>query len=370
MLKNKNVKKMLLLAAIGVGLSGPAAWAQGLGNSPYSRIGLGDYNANLGGVRNMGMGGVGLAAPNATNVNELNPALLYYTARTTFEAGYSGQYKTVKNATASSRTGSGTLGYLALAVPLGTRWGAAVGLKPLSAVSYESNVVQAVDGDPTAQVLKQSQGTGGVSEAYFAQGFHLNKSFSVGATVSYVFGAVDEIQGTTVQTASASATDRVVDRIHTRYSDFAFRAGVHYRHKVGKDLNLNLAGVYGFKTNISAGRTGTQERQFNNGVLSAPATPLLDEKGSVTVPALAQVGISLDNDKNFSVNLDAAQQQWSDFRRFGTADASLRNTFALRAGGRVYARPRLGGALLPAGELPGRGGAGSIAVPLEWADTI
>ena len=99
-------------------LAAGGAQAQGLGNSPYSRIGLGEFNANTGGVRQMGMGGVGLAAPNAINVNELNPALLYYTSRTTFEAGYNGQYKTVKNATASSRSGNGTLGYLALSVPL------------------------------------------------------------------------------------------------------------------------------------------------------------------------------------------------------------------------------------------------------------
>ncbi len=31
------------------------------------------------------MGGVGLAAPNSVHINELNPALLYYTARTTYE---------------------------------------------------------------------------------------------------------------------------------------------------------------------------------------------------------------------------------------------------------------------------------------------
>lgn len=338
MLKNKKVKTMLLLVAA-VGLNGSVACAQGLGNSPYSRVGLGEYNANLGGVRQMGMGGVGLAAPNATNVNELNPALLYYTARTTFEAGYVGQYKTVKNATTSSRTGSGTLGYLALAVPLGTRWGAAVGLKPLSAVDYETNVVRQVTGDPTALVLIQRQGTGGVSEAYFAQGFHLNKSLSIGATASYVFGAVDETQGTTVQTASAGAGDKLVDRIHTRYSDFNFRAGVHYRHKVGKDLNLNLAGVYGFKSDIGARRTGTQERQYVNGALVAPAIQTDDEEGSVLMPALAQVGVSIDNDKNFSLSLDAAQQQWSDFRRFGDADASLRNTLRFGLGGEFTPDP-------------------------------
>ena len=140
----------IMLAGLAA-LAASGVQAQGLGNSPYSRIGLGEYNANTGGVRQMGMGGVGLAAPNSTNVNELNPALLYYTGRTTFEAGYTGQYKTVKNASASSRSGNGTLGYFAMSVPLASRWGAAVGLKPLSAVDYESNIVQDVANTPAGQ---------------------------------------------------------------------------------------------------------------------------------------------------------------------------------------------------------------------------
>ncbi|RYY12441.1 MAG: hypothetical protein EOO36_17455, partial [Cytophagaceae bacterium] len=63
--------KKLLLAALTAAplLLAGSAFGQGLGNSPYSRIGLGDNVGNLGGVRQLGMGGVGLAAPNTGNVN-------------------------------------------------------------------------------------------------------------------------------------------------------------------------------------------------------------------------------------------------------------------------------------------------------------
>ncbi|RYY07084.1 MAG: hypothetical protein EOO36_24935, partial [Cytophagaceae bacterium] len=140
-------KKLLLavLAAAPLLLAG-SALGQGLGNSPYSRIGLGDNTGNIGGVRQLAMGGTGLAAPNTGNVNELNPALLYYTPRTTFEAGFSGQYKNVRNATDSYRTGSATLAYLAFAVPINKRWAAAVGLKPYSTVDYDVNSTGTVNG--------------------------------------------------------------------------------------------------------------------------------------------------------------------------------------------------------------------------------
>jgi long-subunit fatty acid transport protein len=329
---------------LGLVLSGvlmtAGAQAQGLGNSPYSRIGLGEYNANTGGVRQMGMGGVGLAAPNAVNVNELNPAMLFYTSRTTFEAGYNGQFKTVKNATASSRSGNGTLGYFALSVPLSTRWGGAVGLKPLSSVDYESNTVQAVANKPEDTELTQLRGTGGISEAYLGQGVRITKGLTLGFTASYIFGTVDETTGTTLQIAnSTEAAVNSVDRQHTRYSDFAFRAGAHYRQKVSKSLNLNVGGVYSFSHKLNGLQTNTRERQNADGTLIGTATVLSDGRGNAFVPALTQVGISLDNDRNWSLNLDVAQQQWSQFRNFTDNSPALKNTLRFGLGGEIAPDP-------------------------------
>jgi hypothetical protein len=346
MLTNKvmegRVLGMLLAGLATMVASG--AQAQGLGNSPYSRIGLGEYNANTGGVRQMGMGGVGLAAPNAINVNELNPALLYYTSRTTFEAGYNGQYKTVKNANASSRSGDGTLGYFAMSVPLSTKWGAAVGLKPLSAVDYESNILQDIKdpsgGSVIGQSLKQLKGTGGVSEAYFGQGVRITKAFTLGFTASYVFGVVDETSGTTVQeTNSPAAVEKAIDRQHTRYSDFAFRAGAHYRQKIGKELSMNLGGVYSFGHQLNGLQTNTQERESADGSLIGTSTLVSDGRGSTYVPGLAQVGISFDNDKNWNLNFDVAQQQWSKFRSFSSTGPALSNTLRFGLGGEISPDP-------------------------------
>ncbi len=336
-LNDKNVGRLVLAGA--VALAAGSAQAQGLGNSPYSRLGIGEYYPNTGGVRQMGMGGVGLAAPNAVNVNDLNPALLYYTARTTFEAGLDGQYKTVKNASASSHTGSATLGYFSLAVPLARRWAASVGLRPLSAVNYETNALSTVEGAPNDFVLKQRQGTGGVSRAYLAQGVHVARDLNLGFTAAYVFGTVDETTGTTIRLADGSMSEQTVDRRHLHYSDFDFRAALHYRHKVGKDLRLNLAGVYTFQGNLGARRIGTQERQDANGALVSPAIQIEDNKGTVVVPALVQGGISVDNDKNWSASLDVSQQQWSKFSSFGAVDTPLRNTVRVGLGGEYTPDP-------------------------------
>ncbi|UOQ73388.1 hypothetical protein [Hymenobacter cellulosilyticus] len=339
MLKTKSAG-FVGLVVLGL-MAAPNVYGQGLGNSPYSRLGLGDYNPNLGGVRQQGMGGVGLAAPNSTNVNDINPAMLYYTGRTTYEAGFNGQYKTLRNATATNKTGSGTLGYLALSFPISKSWAAAIGLRPYSSVDYESNTVGTVTNDNSgAQALQQQKGEGEITEAYLAQAFRVAKGLTAGVSASYIFGSIDESVSTTVVTADATAaaditTSAVRDQLH--YSDFAFRGALHYRGKVNEKLNYNLGGVYTFQTDLNGTRSTTLRREDAGGVLIEEQAIEIDKKGTATLPALTQVGISFDNNRSWSASLDVAQQQWSKFKSIGGAASatSLNNTIRVGVGGEL-----------------------------------
>jgi hypothetical protein len=297
-------------------LAAPRSQGQGLGNSPYSRLGLGDASPNTGGTRQLGMGGVGLAAPNGTQINDLNPALLYYTGRTTYEVGLNGQLHTVRNRTESQRDGSATLGYLAFAVPISKWWAASVGLRPYSTVDYRSVSTEGVSGDPSAQLLVENKGSGGLAEAYLAQGFRLAKGLTVGGTVSYVFGSIDLSSSGLLNKGDLATT--IMNTEHVHYSDFTFRGGAHYRGKLTSNLNYNLAGVYTFQSRLSGVRNTAFERQ-DFGITTSTTPIESDQQGDAVVPALAQAGISFDNNKNWSLNVDVAQQQWSKFRSFGVA---------------------------------------------------
>lgn len=319
---------------------------QGLGNSPYSRLGLGDAAANTGGTRQLGMGGVGLAAPNGVNVNDLNPALIYYTGRTTFEAGYNGQFQTVRNRRESQRDGSATLGYFSLAVPITRRWAGAVGLRPYSAVDYRSFAYGSVVGDPTARTVTEYRGTGGLAEAYLAQAVRVAKGLTVGGTASYVFGSIDLTTGSQVFPTIVSVDQTSVQvntTEHVRYSDFTFRGAAHYRGKASSKLNYNLAGVYTFQARLNGVRNSSYELQGLN-----LGTTILenDQKGQAIVPSLAQAGISLDNNQNWSVSLDVARQEWSKFRAFNNPSSSgagtstaLDDTWRAGLGGEIAPDP-------------------------------
>jgi hypothetical protein len=353
MLTTKKLSGALLTAAATL-LAG-SALGQGLGNSPYSRYGLGDANGNYGGVRQLGMGGTGLAAPNTGNVNELNPALLVYTPRTTWEAAFTAQAKTIRNTTASNRSGTGTLGYLALAVPLNKRWGAAIGLKPYSSVDYQAANVGSVNGDPTGIAARQYQGTGGLSEAYFATGIHVLRDLNLGGSASYLFGTITQSVGTAIYpfgtydpqtrlplTTSTQQVQQVVDNEQLHYSDFLFRASAHYRHQFSKDFNLNLAVVETFEGRLKANRQRTTEQQDVNGavVTGTPTVQLSDDSGYISTPAQTQVGLSLDNGRNWSFSLDGGYQQWAQFRTFSIVSSEgLSNTWRVATGGEFTPDP-------------------------------
>lgn len=293
---------------------------QGLGNSPYSRLGLGDANLNLGGVRQMGMGGTGVAAPNGTNVNELNPALLYYTSRTTFEAGYTGQFKRLRNDVSSQRTGTGTLGYIALAVPISRSWGGAIGLKPYSVVDYKARTIDnTVTNDPTALLERQYSGTGGLAEAYMSHAVRVRKNFVLGLSAGYVFGNISQDASTRVGTSTLllASAGREIYQQQVHYSDFAFRAGAHYRGKVTDKVNFNVGGVYSFRTKLNGDESRSQLSEDANQVQTNAIILSTELPGKAQVPALTQVGVSFDNNRNWSLNLDGNRQQWSQFRAFG-----------------------------------------------------
>jgi hypothetical protein len=338
MLTTKKLSGALLTAAATL-LAGSAA-GQGLGNSPYSRIGLGDTYGNYGGVRQLGMGGTGLAAPNTGNVNDLNPALLVYTPRTTWEAAFTAQTKSIRTATTTGRSGTGTLGYLALAVPLNKRWGGSIGLRPYSAVDYQATNVASVNGDPYSQALRRYNGSGGLSEAYFATGIHVLRDLNIGGSASYLFGTITQSIGTAIIAPTITTDQIVVDTEQLRYSDFLFKGSAHYRHQLTKKLNINAAAVHTFQARLQANRQRTTEQQDANGSAISPAVPLSDDSGSITVPSLTQVGLSLDNGSSWSVNVDGAYQQWSKFRTFSIVSASsLSDTWRVSAGGEFTPDP-------------------------------
>ncbi|WP_332367667.1 hypothetical protein [Spirosoma telluris] len=135
---------------LAVAATSPIVLAQGLGNSPYSSLGIGELYSPAN-VTNMGMGGVGISNASAFYLNLQNPALLARRTRfTVFEVGLIGQStglsQNISNTQQNQRNVAGNLGYLALAFPANSRWNMSISLKPYTYVNYNTQQYIAVPG--------------------------------------------------------------------------------------------------------------------------------------------------------------------------------------------------------------------------------
>jgi hypothetical protein len=318
-------------------LNVPFGQAQHLGNSPYSQQGIGMVNENTGNIRNFGMGNVGVSTPNTFHVNFVNPALLYYNSRVTFEMAAAGQVKNIASTEKSQTGGTASLGYLALAVPISKGWRAAVGLQPFSSVNYQSFSESTVAGDPNkTQVQTGAGGEGTISEAYFANGFKIYKGLSAGVSTSYLFGVIDRnASALLLDTATASRPERLVVNEQFSYGDFMFKGGLAYRQELNKKVSLNLGATYGLKTDLNYERRTVQERRrVDESVIDQNA--LNDTtRSQATLPGILQLGLSLDNNRSWVAGVEFSSRKWSDFRS-GTGkagDESLADSYRISAGG-------------------------------------
>ncbi|WP_299818524.1 hypothetical protein [uncultured Pontibacter sp.] len=311
-------KSLRVLIGVAILCLAHAAQAQNIGNTPYSRYGLGDYNYNLGNVRNAGMAGVGISAGNSFQANTANPALLYYNSITVFDIGVAGQVKTLKTSSQKQTDGNANLYNLTLAVPVSKRWSSAIGLRPYSVVNYEATTTSGISSNPRARVEQQYKGEGGLSEVFFSHGVKIADGLTIGGSASYIFGSITKESAAVVKDDSLAAigNEKIVYNERIRYDSFLFRAGANYRRKLNDTYYLSAGAVYALEANLDAERKASYERRtLSDNLLDNNIMPDSAEN-SINLPASLRAGLTLDNGRNLTIGADFYTQKWSSFRNF------------------------------------------------------
>jgi len=206
------------------------SFAQQNSVSPYSRLGLGEFNLpNY--TRELSMGGASTANYDALFINPSNPASYSALDLTTFQIGMFSSFieqsqedpaLTIDNTTAGLR-------YFAFGLPLTEWWGSAIGLQPYSSKGYDIGTVRT--GPDDIEIVDEFKGNGGFNQLYWGNSFEIAKGLSIGANASYLFGTMTESQ-TVFWNASNVFISQFDNRL--RASGFRFDYGAQY--------NLNLAG--------------------------------------------------------------------------------------------------------------------------------
>ncbi|GAB4018948.1 membrane protein [Spirosoma koreense] len=317
---------MLAMAA-----TSPMVLAQGLGNSPYSALGIGELYSQ-GNVTNLGMGGVGISNASSFYMNLQNPALLARRTRfTVFEVGLIGETKSlsqyISNSLQSQRATAVNLGYLALAFPANSRWNMAISLKPYSYVNYTTQQETAIPGSPYKAEYSYT-GRGGLNKASFSNGVRVTKNLYAGIEASFLFGNITYSSNALVNTNSSQ--DVGVGHLNRiNYSDVVWKLGAAWRPKINDTWTLNLGATFDPQTRIK----GTQTDIYQKSYLGAVADTLrLNSSGKATLPHQVNFGISVEKNNTLLVGVDVGFQQWSQYRTSDNASGSLRDGINIAAG--------------------------------------
>lgn len=338
----KRIRQTLTHSLLVVAATSPMVLAQGLGNSPYSALGIGDSYSPAH-VTNMGMGGVGISNASPFYLNLQNPALLARRTRfTVFEVGLIGQSKgisqTIGNELKTQRNAAGNLGYLALAFPANSRWNIAISLRPYTYVNYNTRQVIPVPGT-VFPVEYNYTGQGGLNKASLANGFRIGTNIYAGVEASFLFGNITHSSDSRVFTGSTE--DIRINRLNrTNYSDVVYKLGAAWRPKLSEKWTMNLGATYDPQIRIKAQQTDIyQQTSLAGQAVAAPDTLRLNSTGMATLPQQLHAGISVEHNNSLLIGVDVGLQQWSQYRTADNKSASLIDARSLAVGAEYTPKP-------------------------------
>ncbi|MBV7528466.1 hypothetical protein [Chitinophaga sp. sic0106] len=305
-------------------------------NSPYSRYGLGDLNNNQN-IVNRGMGGVSQAYSDPTSVNFINPASYSNLLLTSLDIAVEGGARNINDGGGSFSSGFGTLSYLQLGIPIKKKWGMNLGLRPVSRVSY--NIQEPVTGNffdtVRLPLINRYEGSGGLYQLYAGTGVGIG-NFSIGVNIGYLFGNLEN-NTTIIYPGQTIFASRRMNRIS--YNSFFYKAGVQYKAKLSKDLDLQLGASGSLNQNMSARRAQLHESVIydassNNFTNQDTVLYTKGAKGTVVYPTEFGGGFMLRKADKWQVGADFNTTSWQDnFKVFGTPDPETQNSYKMSVGG-------------------------------------
>lgn len=302
-------------------MASPGA-GQGLGNSPYSILGLGDlYGTEF--SMNEATGGAGVASSNGLQLNGLNPALLVRNRFTAFEFAGSLQFKDVKAPGAHARDLAANLQHIALSFPITSYWSSGLSLKPYSYVDYNTSSTSLVAGTNYPSVYSFS-GRGAVNRVAWTNGFALGKYVNVGMDIFYLFGNIHKSSEVSLVTGdSEDNTVGVKEKLNLR--NVNGRGGLAVRVPLNKKNRMfaNVGGTYTYGNFLYAKKSSVYElSQSSFPDPSFPADTLQkDAKGYIDMPQQFRVGASFEIPFQLTVSADYEYTDWNAFKSFGNPES-------------------------------------------------
>ncbi|MFY0650902.1 MAG: hypothetical protein JXQ96_02660 [Cyclobacteriaceae bacterium] len=323
---NIKIRALVLILVLG----GQSLLAQNT-FSPYTINGIGDLS-DLSLSNHFAMGEVGIATPSFYHINNLNPALLPYNVLTAFQMGVGAETRNVSSQAQTQKSGTGGIRYMAFAFPIITsKWTSSIGFMPYSSVNYDVRATDVVEGT-TVPVTFNFTGIGGITQAYFSNGFALGKGINFGVKATFLFGSVENSTVTDFGDADFNAPLASALFEKTEYRGFKYTTGLSYRKKIADRKHVNLGMVYELAADLNGTRLMRLERQSISGSAFPGDTLINNEKGKFSLPSEIGFGVSYEKLNAYVISLDVKRQTWKQFAGLESDGDQFRSSLIIGAG--------------------------------------
>ncbi|MFN6947162.1 MAG: hypothetical protein ACK4ND_19645, partial [Cytophagaceae bacterium] len=341
--------------------------------------GIGELYPNMP-IRNLGMGGVGIANPNYEYINFQNPALLSAqrvlvrkdtitdtTSKfrlihdrgdrfTRWEASMVNQNRQHLSPELNATTHSISINSLSYLFPVGNRWTSAISLNPFSNLSYSQYGQIMSD---TGSLTTLSRGYGGLYQASISNSYTISRNFSAGLQTSYLFGRLrnesSEISDN-LPIAVVVVSDNLVPMYEARnlqsthYRGILLTPGFSYRGIINPRVAnaddiviMNLGLTYEFSPIM---RVQEDESLQLLGLFERIGRDSLIQRRTenINFPASYKAGVGFEKPNKWNISTDFGYTGWSMFRTVNGIE-NLSNHMRVAVGGEVFRSTEEGGPL-------------------------
>jgi hypothetical protein len=298
--------------------------------SPYSRFGIGEIR-NRGYANNKALGGISQGLRSGKTINFLNPAS--YSAQDTmsfiFDFGIEAQGVDYRTNSQSHFNSGGNLHHLAIQFPLAKWMGASLGIQPFSNVGYR---IKDIEMDPyllstIGPIKYYYDGKGGITQSYLGLSLEPFKGFSVGANMSYFFGAIEHSTEIVFPNYTPYNNTRRLNSIVVR--DIAFSFGAQYAFSLGAEKEYKF--VLGATLDNETALNARQVSFISNPIINDTIQYYENEKGTIDFPKNFSGGFSFGYKNIFLIGADYTTQDWTQ-AKFLNVNDSLTKSQTLRVG--------------------------------------
>lgn len=292
---NNKLKAALSVATIL--LAGGFAMAQNT-MSPYSRFGYGLLGDNATSAQRQ-MGGVGYAMRSGRQINVMNPASYARIDSLTFlfDMGVAASFINTSEGDVKQRQHGGGLDYVTMQFPVGSRFGASIGLLPYSSMGYAF-------GSDIKNGSSAHEGVGGLNQLYAGFSGRIIGNLTAGFNFAYLFGNnVNDVYAYT-DGGSSSVFEQSI-----RVRDWHLQLGLQYAQRIGS------RSVVGAGLTFSPGKDLRGHADVVKYDMTANETPDTVETLSLhhnfSLPDTWGAGINYEWDNRLLVEADFTYQPWS-----------------------------------------------------------